>query len=186
MEVILFATVLLLVGFGVFGVVLLARRGRQVQEVERQRRIARAAQDRVDAEREDAQEEQHPQIRQEARARARIAFPDLLDEQEAVGFDSAAADIKFTQAEYELIDDARGLATQQLEALASGNPTIAGFALHEAIATLEAPFEDEPGYDEVSLYLGEPERVVDCGAAGSIKLFTPAQVRIACQTAPKD
>jgi hypothetical protein len=127
--------------------------------------------------------QRHLKIRCDARERARLAFPELLDDDEAKGFDENHAGLKeLSGPDYDLIYKAKDLLREEIEALKVANPDWSysrGIgkkleSLNEDLTTLKSADEDR-GYRDLDL--GTPARVIDCGTAGQVNLYTAAQVK---------
>ncbi len=126
-----------------------------------------------------------------------MAFPELLDTHEAEGdVNDPALNRALTGVDFELIEEAKELVRRDMNALEAANPGMQSdsqhydsmgspvdgpvsewLALDEKLDTLQAPYEDKKSYETISLYLGTPERIIDCGEAGRIDLYTSAQVQ---------
>jgi hypothetical protein len=151
----------------------------------------RQAERKAREERSRQMEERHRKTRRDARERARFAFPDLLDENEAKGFDeSHPGRRELSGADCDLIYEARNLVRHDIESIEAANrncshdyqhasPIAAKLKLLDKdLTTLGSVYEDH-GYNK--LKLGAPARVIDCGEAGEIRLYTVAQVEVARQ-----
>jgi hypothetical protein len=157
------------------------RRARVIEEAAREKKLAADESER----KRRAREQQHLRTRQEARERARLAFPDLLDENEAKGFDENHPGLKeLSGPDYDLVYEAKELIRQEIGTLKVANPDWSDSrgigktleSLNEDLTTLKSADEDR-GYRDLDL--GTPERIIDCGEAGPIKLYTAAQVQTA-------
>jgi hypothetical protein len=148
---------------------------RRMAEAAREQKLAADAGERQ-------RQEQYQRTRTEARERARIAFPELLDESEAKGFDKSHPGLReLSGPDYDLIYEARKFVREEIEAIKAANPDWPHSAslgkelepLDEDLSTLESVDED-CGHDELDL--GTPARIIDCGAAGQVNLYTAAEV----------
>jgi hypothetical protein len=122
------------------------------------------------------------EVRNVARERARLAFPDLLNGDEAKGFDDSHPGMKELSApDYDLIYEARKFVREAIEVIKAANPDWRYSSpvgeklapLNEDLSALESADEDR-GYRELDL--GTPARIIDCGAAGQVNLYAAAVV----------
>jgi hypothetical protein len=157
-----------ILALNVFGLVAYLR-GQRIEKARLQR--ARAAEQKHQA---------HEETRRAARDRARIAYPELLDPREADrdpigpfgGYETE--DVGRIRVACDLIED-------EIQRLPKGEWT----ALEDELSTLWCAVDysnrafDIPKNGEPSKYLDGPVRIIDCGEAGKIELFTPEQVEAA-------
>jgi hypothetical protein len=134
-------------------------------------------------------EQQHLRTRREARERARLAFPELLDEDEAKAVDQSHPGLKkLSGPDEDLICEAQELVRAEIEVIKSTRPywsyederssSVAKNlkSLDEEVTILGSAYEDTTPNVGVSLHLGTPARIIDCREAGLINLYTAAQV----------
>jgi hypothetical protein len=113
-----------------------------------------------------------------ARQRARIAYPELLDAQEA----DEPPRLEFLPEDVERIRLACDLVKKEIEGLPKSEgmerldlekeqKILSDAHLYSRAGYLEPP----PYYGLPSEHLNSPARIIDCGEAGKIELFTPEQ-----------
>jgi hypothetical protein len=173
----------------VLGVLVLAfvlerRNGRRVIKAAEAHREAERAAEAREAQNK-AREEQKLATRRLARERARIAYPDLVDAVEA-DTDPIGPLAPYSASDMRCIGEAFDLVEGEIQRHIRNHPRLWPIEYRELEEVKEALYEalDFPkGFtvDEgrPSEHLGEPVRVIDCGEAGKIKLFTAAQVEAA-------
>ena len=144
-------------------------RGQRIEKARLQR--VRAAEQKHQA---------YEETRRAARERARIAYPELLDPREA-DQDPIGSFGGYETEDVERIRVARKLIEDEFERLPKGERA----ALEDELSTLWCAVDysnrasDIPKNGEPSKYLDGPVRIIDCGEAGKIELFTHDQVEAA-------
>jgi hypothetical protein len=168
------------------GVVMLYLRGRRIRI---QKEAARRHQNREDAriaDAEELQQQQYLEVRRVARERARVAYPDLLEKNEANG-ESCNEEFVPGPGDLELIREAQGLLDAEIVELSkdpaarlgSGETKAKFQTLKYESQVLASVQSDPPSYRRPALYLEVPARIIDCGEAGKVELFTSTQVEAA-------
>jgi hypothetical protein len=120
------------------------------------------------------------ETRRLARERARIAYPELLDAREA-DRDPIGPFGGYETEDVGRIRAARALIEDEIERV----PKNERAALEDELSTLWCAVDysnrafDIPKNGEPSKHLHGPVRIIDCGEAGKIELFTPKQVEAA-------
>ena len=109
-----------------------------------------------------------------ARERARLAFPELMTADEALCIDPTNISLEPMRSRVDEIAISRAL-----EEIAN-DESVATYSERQ-ILKLEPDIDFPDGAP--SLELGAPARIIDCGSAGSIELYTSEQVDIARQDA---
>lgn len=165
----------------------------RIEEAERQQRLCEQEHQAREA-RERQVQEQHSNTRREARERARIAYPELLEVSEVEGLDPIGPSPEISGSDYELIVRARDLLFAEKAAIEAADPSIRhlGYSgadpnplkdqwqeLCRELSELDVADKDAPPCGKASLYLVSPARIVDCGEAGRINLFTAEQIEAA-------
>src|SRR5262245_61189603 len=158
------------------------RRKRNKEAADEARRRRWAVQDA-----EEEREEGYRAIRHDARERARIAYPELLDKVDA-DTDDIGPFAPYVAEDRARINEALSLVIRDIERIDKGGRTqphpsqTEWLALEEVYDSLMcALFYDciPPKKGQPSAYLDEPVRIIDCGVAGKIELYPAAQVEAA-------
>jgi hypothetical protein len=156
-------------------------RGRRVRLQEEAARRARLVREEED----ERAEETHRATLLAARERARIAYPDLLDAAEADAVDRDKQGLlRLPAVDEDLVRNALGIiAEEQAANRRPGDPRFGDTAqrnrwqdLEFQRHLLESIHDDPPTYRRPSRCLQHPQRIIDCGNAGKVELFSIEQV----------
>src|SRR5262245_15342954 len=161
-------------------------RGHRIRvRAEESRSRARAAERLAEAE-EERLEQERMRVRREARERARMVYPDLLGADEANGVGERRVRTELLDSELAKIQEALGILDEEIAQLKRVHGP---FGQSEALSRLEGERrllerlveEDSPKYRKSSDYLEGPARIIDCGEAGKVQLYSREQVQAARQ-----
>lgn len=167
---------------------------RRIEEAERQQRVSEAEH----AAREAAEHRRVTTLK-EARERARLAFPDLL---EADGV-RVPDPPPISESDKALVEQAYEIVREEIAELEAAHPLLRMFddesysstdpvkkrwyALRGELNALVTTGHEGPPYEDPAPFLVEtPARIIDCGEAGHIELFDPAQVAYAMEASGAD
>ena len=125
--------------------------------------------------RTDSLNTKYSEILSAARERARIAFPDYLDSEEINNFldDDQWAALPNSDRDYQQIWDAQKLLSYE--------PSLVSEDEVELFESVSEGIGQKPDVE-----LGEPSRIIDCGAAGKLELFSAEVVNFARNDAGVD